>query len=60
MVRTINGESVIRKISYEVNPILRKEEDEFKLDKHTISIEGNIGNEDRTTIVTASYSLRNV
>ena len=60
MVRTINGESVIRKISYEVNPILRKEEDEFKLDKHTISIEGNIGNEDRSTIVTASYSFRNV
>ena len=44
MVRTINGESVIRKISYEVNPILRKEEDEFKLDKHTISIEGNMSN----------------
>lgn len=60
MVRTTNGESVIRKISYEVNPILRKEEDLFKLEKHTVSIESNIGTEDRSTIITASYSFRNV
>ena len=60
MVRTVNGESVIRKINYEVNPILRKEEDLFKLEKHTVSIEPNMGDEDRSTIVTASYSFRNV
>lgn len=60
MVRTTSGESVIRKISYEVNPILRKEEDDFVLSKHTVSIEPNIGTEDRSTIITASYSFRNV
>lgn len=59
MVRTNNGESVIRKINYEVNPILRKEEDDFKLEKHTISVDANIGDTDRSTIVTASYSFRN-
>lgn len=59
MVRTISGESVIRKMSYEVNPILRKEEDLFKLERHTVSIDANIGSEDRSTIVTASYSFRN-
>lgn len=60
MVRTISGESVIRKINYEVNPILRKEEDLFTLEKHTVSIDANMGNEDRATIITASYSFRNV
>ena len=60
MVRTINGESVIRKITYEVNPILRKEENEFTLEKHTVSIDANLTDEDRSTIVTASYSFRNV
>lgn len=60
MVRTNEGESVIRKISYEVNPILRKEEDSFKLDKHTVSIDANLGEEDRSTIVTATYSFRNI
>lgn len=60
MVRTNEGESVIRKISYEVNPILRKEDDSFTLEKHNISIDANLGTENRSTIVTASYSFRNI
>lgn len=58
MVRGYEGETVIRKMSYEVNPILRKNEDDFKLEKHTISVDSNIGKDARTTIVTASYSFR--
>lgn len=62
MLRTINGEVSVRKLSYEVNPILRQnsEGSEFIIDKHNISIDANVGDNERSTVVTASYSYKSV
>lgn len=58
MQRHINGETLYKKIEYEVNPILRSQNKDFKIEKHSIIIDANLSENTRSTIITASYSFK--
>lgn len=62
MQRFHNGEQLIKKLSCEINPILRKQDKKdtlFTLDGHNCTIGENITQESRKTIITASYAYKN-
>lgn len=62
MQRLHDGEQLIKKLNCEINPILRKQDKEdtlFTLEGHFCSIDENLTNEDRKTIITASYAYKN-
>lgn len=60
MERTSHGEQVLRKLEYEVNPVLRKDCDEFVIKGHKLSIGENLTNDERNCIITASYAHKNI
>ena len=62
MQRFHNGEQLLKKLSCEINPILRKQDKEdvlFELNGHNCTISENMTQESRKTIITASYAYKN-
>ena len=60
MERNYNGEISISKTSVETNPVLRHDNELFKLDNHLCSIDANLSDTPRKDLIIASYMFRNV